>query len=302
VDVNALVLFLDVVDAGSMTEAARRTGVPKSTISRKLRQLEEDLGVRLMQRTSRQLGLTDAGRRLEEHARHVAETIEAARRDVRATSDAPRGTLRVTTSVTLGERVLLPVLVAFADAHPRIRLELLLDPGRVDLVAKEIDVAIRVGDPDPRSPLIARRLVETALYPCASPAYLAERGAPASIDALREHDGIFYRPGRESPTFVLEDASGEVRRVTPRARVVANSHIVTREAALAGQGIACLPPPFCREPLADGRLVRVLEPIRTPMKWVYAAFPSRDLSGAARAFVDFVAERFEKTTMVLDDQ
>jgi len=301
VDVNALVLFLDVVDAGSMTEAAKRTGVPKSTISRKLRQLEEDLGVRLLQRTSRQLGMTDAGRRLAEHARRVVEAVEVARRDVRAISDAPRGTLRVTTSVTLGERVLLPVLIGFADAHPRIRLELLLDPGRMDLVAEEIDVAIRIGEPDPRSPLIARRLVETALYPCASPAYLAERGTPASFDALREHDGVFYRPGRESPTFVLEDASHEVHRVTPRARLVTNSHIVTREAAIAGQGIACLPTPFCREPLADGRLVRVLPPARTPMKWVYAAFPSRELSGAARAFVEFVAERFDETLMVLQD-
>lgn len=301
-DVNALVLFLDVVDSGSMTAAARRTGVPKSTISRKLRQLEEDLGVRLMQRTSRQLGTTDAGRRLAEHARRVVETIEVARRDVRATSDAPRGTLRVTMSVSLGERVLLPVLVAFADAHPRIRLELSLDPGRLDLVTEEIDVAIRIGDADPRSPLIARRLVETALYPCASPAYLAERGTPTSFDELREHDGVFYRPGRESPTFVLEDAAGEVRRVSPRARLIANSHIVTREAALDGLGIACLPTVFCRAPLADGSLVRVLPPARTPMKWVYAAFPSRELSGAARAFVDFVAERFDEAAMVLPDQ
>jgi len=293
VDPNALVLFLAVVDAGSMTEAARRNGVPKSTISRKLRALEEDLGVRLMQRNSR---------RLAEHARRVVETLESARRDVRAISDAPRGTLRVTTSVSLGERVLLPVLVAFADAHPQIRLELLLDPGRVDLVAEEVDVAIRIGDPDPRSPLIARRLVETALYPCASPAYLDERGPPASFDALREHDGIFYRPRREAPTFVLEDAGGEVHRVTPRARLIANSHIVTREAALAGQGIACLPTPFCRGPLAQGTLLRVLPPARTPMKWVYAAFPSRDLSGAARAFVDFVAERFDETEMVLEDR
>ncbi len=301
-NVAALMLLLEVVDAGSFAEAARRTGVPKSTVSRKLRELEEELGARLLQRTTRRLGTTEAGRRLVEHARSIADTLERARQEVRARGEGSRGTLRVTTSVSAGERILLPLFVRFMREHPNVRLELVLGPEARDLIADHIDVALRIGEPEPKSPLVARRLAEAASYPCASPSYLEDHGAPETFEDLRKLDGVFYRTHHEgTPAFVLEDGSGVARRVAPAARMIVNSHIVVRAAVLDGLGVGCLPAPFCREAIADGRLVRVLPPLRTPKMWVYAAFPSHELPAAARAFVDFIASHADPSWWQLED-
>lgn len=300
-DVNSLLLFLQVVEAGSLAEAARKSGVPKSTLSRKLRALEDELGVRLLQRTSRKLGLTEPGRRLADHARDVSATLDRARRDVRARGDEPRGRVRVTASVSLGERFLSPILTDFLERYPRVQLEVVLSPARADLIAEEIDVAIRIGDPDPTSSMIARRITSAALYLCASPRYLAEHGTPETVEELATHPAIVYRADREPAGWLLE-GPGEARaRVTPPTRMVVNSHPTGRAAVLAGLGIGALPAPWCADDLDAGRLVRVLPEHRTPLKWVYAAFPSRDLPAAVRAFIDFVAPRLERVPLVLPE-
>lgn len=292
-DSNTLLLFVDVVEAGSLAAAARRTGVPKSTISRKLRELEEHLGVKLLHRTTRQLGLTDAGRRLLGHAQEMVEVIARARTELAEDSGAVRGVLRVTASVSLAEHVLSTLLVEFAARYPEVTLDLVLDAARTDLISEAIDVAIRVGAPDPASPLIARRLAEAALYPCASPGYLARHPAPESPAELSRHAAIVYRAGELPTELVLEREDSEVHRIRPRARLTVNSHLFARAAAIGGLGVAVLPANFLRPALESGELVRLLPEYRTPLRWVYAAFVDRQLSAAARAFVDFVAERID---------
>ncbi|MGE0785853.1 MAG: LysR family transcriptional regulator [Sandaracinaceae bacterium] len=299
-DVNTLLLLVEVLDAGSLAAAARRTGVPKSTISRKLRELEDELGVRVLQRTTRQLGLTAAGTRLLAHARDIGATVQLARRDVRAKGDQPRGALRVTASVSLGERFLAPILLDFLGRHPAVDLSLRLDSTMADLIGDSIDVAIRIGDPDPKSPFIARRLGDAGTYPCASPGYLARVGAPEDVEQLRAHAAVMYSADGSVPPFVLEGDDGEVHRIRPHARLLVNSHPVAARAIAAGLGIGCLPAPYLRDGIARGELVRVLPGYRAPLKWIYALFPSRELPPAARAFVDFVADHFDVAEFLLD--
>lgn len=300
-DVNALLLLVQVVDAGSLAEAARRTGVPKSTLSRKLRELEESLGVRLLQRTSRRLGLTDAGRRLLAHGREVHATVRAAEREVRPRGEEVAGRLRVTMSVSFAERLVSPLIVEFLQRYPKVELELRLDPVHADLIVDEIDVALRVGRPDPKSPLIARRFGDAAVYPVASPAYLRRHGEPSSMDDLREHAGIVYRPARSGAGWMLELPGEPARRVTPRSRLLVNSHPLGREAALAGLGVACVPANFIRADIEQGTLKRVLAPMRSPLMWVYAAYPSRELPLAARTLIDFLAERLDVASFTLPE-
>jgi len=292
-DVNAVLLLLSVVEAGSLSAAARATGIPKSTISRRLRALEEDLGARLLQRTTRQLGLTQAGQRLVEHARSIESIVDDARAEIRARSSVPRGPLRVAMSVSFAERVLAPVLLAFLRAHDDVQLELVLDPAQNDLIEENIDVAIRIAPPDPNETLVARRLGTARSVLCASPRYLDARGRPEEARDLREHDGLVYRPGSRGAPWTLLDESGEVHRVTPRSRLATSSHLVIAKAASAGFGVAILPALYAVPEIEAGRLEELLPHLSPPEMWVVAAFPNRALGAAARSFVDFVADRFD---------
>ncbi len=288
-DLNTLMLLVAVVDQGSFAEAARQTGVPKSTVSRKLRELEDDLGVRLIQRSSRRLGLTAAGERMLGHARRIADAARAAEGDLRPRGDQAQGTLRVTASVSLAERHLAPLLIEFLARHPKIDLELHLDPAPRDLIEEGIDVAIRVGPPGRDGPLIARRLGESTAYLCAAPTYLERHGTPETLDELREHAGIVYRPRPGAASFTLEDGDASVHRVTPRSRLVVNSLPLVRDAVRAGLGIGALPAVFLKPDLASGDIVQILNDFHGQPMWVYAAFPNRDLSTPARLLVEHLA-------------
>lgn len=298
-DVNALLLLVEVVDAGSLAGAARRTGVSKSTLSRKLQELEDELGVRLLERTPRQLSLTEPGRRLVERARAVAQDVDEARRMVRSLGDAPRGTVRATASVSFAERFLAPLIGEFLRRHPDVDLELVLDPSRTDLLQEGIDVAIRVGEPDPTSAMIARKIGHASTYLAASPRYLEPRGTPTTVDELSGHDAIVYRPGREPVSWAFEDEAGEVRRVRPAARMTVNSHPMALAACQDGIGLAMLPGPFLRGPLEEGTLVRVLPDVRSPLQWIYALFPHREQPPAVRAFIEFVVARLDMDRWLL---
>lgn len=296
-DLNTLVLLAAVVDAGSLSQAAKDTGIPKSTISRRLKALEEELGVRLLQRTSRQLGLTQAGALLVERARGIQSVVDELRDDIRAQNRAPSGPLRVAMSVSFAERVVAPILVEFMRAYPKVQLELVLDAARNDLIQERIDVAIRIGAPEPSSSLVARRLATTRARLCAAPSYLEARGRPEELAELRDHEGLIYRPDGRA-VWTLADESGEMYRVEPRVRLAANSHVIVAKAAVAGLGIALLPQLYFAQAQIDaGELVAVLSEYTSPELWVVAAFPDRALASAARTFVDFLAERFDPNVL-----
>lgn len=282
-------LFAEVVAAGSLTSAAQRLGVRKSTVSRRIQALEERLGTRLLERNSRHLRLTDVGRSY--HAECVRLVSEANRvnRAVRDARGTPQGTLRVATFELLGE-LLTPLIAEFLLRHLQVRVELSLTDSQVDLIAEEYDLALRTG-PLADSSLVARRLgtLRTGYY--ASPGYLLRRGTPKTPSDLGAHecvlvaergsDEVWFFTGPRAPSTVAVE--GRLRVPTLRAG---------HGAARAGLGIVRLPTWAVREDLASGALVPVLEPVTPGGAPVFAVHPSaRQVPAKVRAFLDLISER-----------
>ncbi len=292
-DLNALLMLADVAAAGSLAEAARKTGVSKSTLSRKLAQLEDEVGVRLFERTARRFGLTGAGRRLVESARRASTEISGGLQAVRALGDAPAGTLRIATSVSLCEHFLSPVVLKYIQRYPEVDVQLLLGPEHRDLIEEGVDLAVRAAVPDPTGSLIVRRLAETSFGLVASAAYLDARGTPETPADLAGHDGIVYQPASLPHPWVLEDSDQNRVEATPRCRVTLNSLPMALRAAEAGLGIAAVPDLFAQPAIETGTVAAVLPGWRSPSLWMCVAFPSRKHhSAAVRAFVEMAVAHF----------
>lgn len=282
-------VFTHVVQQGSFTAAAKALGLPKSTVSRRVQKLEDELGVRLLQRTTRKLRLTDAGRVFFDRGARVVAELEEALSEVSALSEAPRGRLRVTAPVELGADRLIPVVSEYLVRYPEVQLELDLSSRIVDLVAEGYDLAIRAGHL-PDSTLVARKLSESPHVLVASPAYLERRGRPGAIEALTEHCclGVSTASG---PAWSLRSARGPVE-VRPNVRFVANHFEAVRRACLDGVGLALVPEFMVCVDVAAGRLERVLPDVCGPEGAVYVVYPSaQHLAPKVRAFVDLLVER-----------
>ena len=198
-DLNEIVVFARVVETRSFTAAAQQLGLPKSTVSRKIAQLEERLGVRLLQRTTRKLNLTEVGQAYYERCQRIVQDIAAAEQVVTDMQTAPRGLLRVTVPNDLGSTYLGALVADFLLAYPEIQVDLDLADRVVDLIEEGIDLGIRVG-PLVESTLIARKLGAVQMRMCASSEYVAKRGAPATIAELADHDALVFAPsGRVLP-------------------------------------------------------------------------------------------------------
>lgn len=278
-DANDLILFAQVVDAGSFARAAERAGLPKSTLSRRLAQLEERLGERLLLRTTRRLTLTDFGERLLEHARRVQDEALAAAAMVAHGQATPRGLLRVSLPPDFSEIDLPQVLMQFAAAYPEVRLELDLSPRRVDLLAERFDLAVRAASslPDDAT-LVARKLCEMPVGLYASPAYLARYGMPRHPDdLLAGHVGLRQISGSgEALPWRLSRGEAQWQGI-PEGPLATNSVGLQRDLALHGLGIVSLSERFVREPLAAGRLQRVLADWQLPAVTLWCVTPGRRL-------------------------
>lgn len=292
VEPNDLLLFARIVEAGSFSKAAQRVDLPKSTVSRRLAQLETRLGERLLQRTTRTLVLTEFGASLLEHARKVADEVEAAGALAQHRQAAPSGKLRVSMPADLANLGLNGVLAEFMALYPNIKLELDLSPRRVDLVAEGFDVAIRMGALPDDASLAARQVVSERLGLFASPAYIARRGLPGHPDELLEHDllCILRRTGGPVP-WSLTRGKTVWQRELP-ARMTANSPDLLARIACAGLGIAASSYLFAQPMLEKGELVRVLPEWDLPPSVGWAVFPGRRLMPAkTRVFLDLMAQR-----------
>ncbi|RKH66769.1 LysR family transcriptional regulator [Corallococcus llansteffanensis] len=286
-----MLLFAEVVTTGGITSAAERLGLRKSTVSRRLSALEERLGIRLLERNTRRLRLTEAGREYHAHcARLVAEA-----REVNATLSesrgTPQGTLRIATLSLLGE-LLTPVIAELLLRQPRLRVEVSLAQTHVDLVAEEYDLALRTG-PLADSSLVARRLgrVRTGCY--ASPAYLSRHGTPQSPEELQAHECVLLaEPGSDEVWFFGEGKAARIVPVTGRLRVP--SVRAGQAAARAGLGIVRLPASLVADDVRAGLLVPVLASVTPPGLPLFAVYPSsRQLPLKVRAFLDLLSERGE---------
>lgn len=281
-DFNALEVFVKVVQTGSITAGARALGVPKSTASQRISELEERLGARLLQRTTRKLSLTDQGRIYYEHCLRIFAEVEEADRAV-TSLQGPRGKLRIT--VPTSTQFLGPVFTDFLRQCAGVQLEVLSTDRNADLVDESIDLAVRAGALSD-STLVARKLGTFESVLVASPRYLGERGRPRTPEDLAKHDCLLFGPrrSRRSLHLVQGDTSREVA-VTPK--LAANDLDLVLHAVLGGVGIASLPVFHSAEGLRDGRLERVLPDWDSPTQPVYALYPSgRHLSSKVKTMID----------------
>lgn len=282
-DLNEIVVFAKVVQTGSFTRAARELGMPKSTVSRKVSELEAQLQARLLQRTTRKLGLTDAGRAFYPYSARIVAEVEEARRAVGDLQGVPRGLLRVTAPLSLD--LLGPIIAGFLAQYPEVELDVLCTDRLVDLVEEGFDVSVRAGRLAD-STLVARSLGTLQRKLVAAPKYLARRRAPRTPSELAKHDCLVFGPTAPRQVWQLEGEGGSVD-VAVRARMVSNDLNLLREAVLTGQGIMLLPAPQCAEEVKAGRLRAVLpnySSVRTPLSAVYPS--TRHLSPKVSAFVE----------------
>lgn len=290
-DLNDVLAFTRVADTGSFTRAAERLGWPKSSVSQRVARLEQALGARLLERSTRRLRLTEVGARYHEHARRVLSELEQASATVASFRARPQGWLRVSASVVLGQ-ALLPTLAAeFGAAHPDVQLFVDLTNRRVDLLEEGFDLAIRSGAL-PDSSMVSRRLGSATARLYAAPAYLRRRGTPATPEGLADHDLLDNAPMAPTDRWTLRHDRGETVVVQARFRVVGNDSALLREVTAAGAGIANLPCFVAASALAQRRLQPVLPAWTSRRVDVHAVYPShKSLSPALRAFVDLAAAR-----------
>ncbi len=290
IDLNEIALFVRVVEAGSFAGAARLRHLPRATVSRRIAHLEDSLGTRLLQRTTRSLGLTDAGRRYFERCRDALATVEEANGQLAGAQLVPSGTIRISAPAN-SDGLYLPDLVAeFLRNHPRVKVELLLTDERLNLVRDRIDVAFRMGKLS-NSTLIVRKLGTSDWLVCASPTYLKTAGLPRTPADLARHGCVVHGPSIEGATWTLRGPKG-TSVVQLNAVVAANTMSFVREAALAGLGIVMLPGPMVAPYLRSGALVQILEPYRRAATSIQLVYPTRrHLSAATKAFIDFVMGR-----------
>ncbi|MGC0154929.1 LysR family transcriptional regulator [Chromobacterium vaccinii] len=291
-DLNDVALFVQVARLGSFAEAGRRLGLPPNTVSRRVQQLEDSLGTRLMQRSTRKLALTGAGEAFLQRCAGAVDGLLDAGQDLAGGGREPAGLVRVAATADFFDFFAMEWVTAFLDAHPMVKLDFVLSDARADLIAERIDVAFRGGELDD-SGYVARRLPGAGGGGLvASPAYLAARGMPAGLADLARHDCLAPpRPGGRA-VWRLTGVDGEEHELPAAGRFSGNTAQSLRRAALAGLGIALLPSMLTRMDLEAGRLLPVLPRYHRPGADLSVLYPSRrHLPPAVAAFIELAMNR-----------
>lgn len=289
VDLSQVTTFVQVVEAGSFTAAARALGLPKSSVSRAVAKLEQHLGVLLLQRTTRSLALTEAGRIYLARAREALQLLSDARHAVSESELEPRGVVRVTAASDPTGRFLAQPIARFLQKYPQIHVEVILTPRRVDLIEEGVDLAIRAGKVDDAS-LAGKRIDTVALRLYAAPSYLEARGTPRRLKDLAQHNCLLYRAVRGSQRWTLMGKAGP-ERVNVRGPVSADDLPLLLHFAIAGLGIALLPSTVADPALASGELVRVLPAYEQPGGAIHVLHPAgRHLPQRVRLLRDFLVQ------------
>ncbi|HPG22003.1 MAG TPA: LysR family transcriptional regulator [Amaricoccus sp.] len=284
--------FVRVVDHGGFTEAARQMGLSKSAVSKHVSALEKRLAVRLLTRTTRRVSPTELGLAYYDRARAVLEDAAEADSMVTAMQATPRGSLRISAPVSFGIGQISRAVARFLEAYPQVEVNMVLDDRFVELLAEGFDLAIRIGVLED-STLKARKLAETRLLLAASPAYLAERGVPQSIDDLNDHCLLHYSNLSTGNFWRLRGRGGAERQIRVGGRFTANNGESLRKVAEAGIGVVMLPSFILGDALRAGRLVEVLPDREPVLLGIHALYPQGPFpQPKLRAFVDFLAEHF----------
>ena len=293
-DISVLKLFVEVMRQGSFAAVARDRNLDPSSISRAIAGLEKELGMRLFQRTTRQLSPTEAGTTYFEHIEPLVEEIQQANDVAADVSSQPKGKLRVTASVSFGLKCIVPLLSSFEALYPDLTVELLLTDAVVDLLAERIDVAVRLGllaD----STLIAQHLMRTRYWVCASPQYLKQRGQPQRPSELEYHDCVLFPLAGFCSRWIFRDRNGSTSEVPVGGRTIISNAIALQQCAIAGMGLALLPHWLIDTDLRAGTLVKVFSDYDvTATDFNTAAwlvYPSRAyVPRKVRVFIDFLKQ------------
>lgn len=289
-DLNGMSLFVKVVESKSFSEAAEKLEISPSAVSKRISRLEDRLGVQLLNRTTRRLGLTEAGAAFYERSARILTEVEEAEALVSTLRKAPRGLLRVAVPMLLGQMQIAPLATPFLARFPEMRLELVFMDRAADLIEEGLDVAIRVDDL-PDSTLVARRLAPHRRVLCGAPAYFERNGVPQTPEELVRHNCLTYGPHHPSREWFFNTATGR-RAVEVHGTLLANNAEGLRQAALGGLGMALLPTFLVGGDLSAGLLRPVLSEYVSADTAIYAVYPQhRHQSPKVRAFVDFMSER-----------
>lgn len=296
-DLNDTLVFVKVVELGSFTAASQALRLPKATVSRKVQDLEARLGAQLLHRTTRKLGLTEAGNVYFEHSKRIARDLDQAESAVGELQSGPRGWLRVTATHSMGTTWIAPLLGDFQARHPEVRVELVLSNEKLDIIADEIDVALRVGKLAD-STLAARKVTvfRTAVY--AMSGYIARMGEPLHPDDLIHHRALAQSTHRSAHAhgfvWMLGDGNGKPREFQIDPVVVMNDPSALRAALLGGEGVMLTSDVMMRGYAEQGQVQRVLAGWRGMDVDIYAVFPRGHVqSPKVRAFIDFLLERLD---------
>ena len=293
-DLNHVSAFVRVVQDGTFTAAARALGLPKSSVSRSIAQLEKDLGVRLLHRTTRKIHLTDAGIAFHERVSRALADIDEATSAAADLQRELRGPIRVTAPLDLGVAAVASIVARFVKRHPGIQIEVRLSSRVVDLVAENFDLAVRAG-PVRDETLIARRTANMALQLYASPRYLARRGTPEAVEDLERHESLLLRTDSGTLAWRLASTSGREVTVKPTGAISADDIAFLKRAALAGAGIGLFPDFLVHRELRTGKLVRVLPDWRIAASMLHVVYPSsRYVPQRVVAFRDYLIRELGK--------
>lgn len=295
---TAFKAFRQAVERGSFAEAARALGLSPAAISKNIGELEAQLSVRLFNRTTRRMSLTEAGSLYYERVRQILDDIDDAGASIGALMLAPTGLLRVSAPMTMALRHLTPALPAFLDANPGLSLDLNMDDRRIDIVREGYDVAIRGSDILEDSSLVARKLMAVPHIICASPSYFARAGLPSVPDDLRQHNCVqFSLSGHVNHWSFAKNE--EIVGVPIKGRYKVTSSVAVREALLAGFGLSLIPRTYVEEDLRTGRLQQALADWSGVETAIFAIYPSkRHLVPKVRVFLDFIVEQFARPSLL----
>jgi DNA-binding transcriptional LysR family regulator len=285
-------LLVAAVDEGSLAAAARRFGLSAAMAGKYVSVLETELGVRLLQRTTRRLSLTDAGHAYYERCKGILEAFDDANREASASQSIARGVLRVAAPVTFGAMHLGPVVARYMEANPQVNVEVALSDRYVDLLDAGVDLAIRIGRL-PDSDLVARRIAPCRMTICASPAYLQHHGKPRTPDDLRRAQRLAFSEAVSAGDWTLIDTKGLAHVIDGPCRISANNMQMLLAAALAGAGVAYGPTFVFGEYLARGELLPLLPSYRAAELTIHAVYPSaRHVPLKVRQFIEHLVHAF----------
>lgn len=291
-NLNEMLIFMAVVDGESFVAGGQAMGLTRSAAGKAVIRLEDSLGVRLLNRTTRTLSLTDEGRALYDQGVQILAAVDNAQNSIGQPSGTPRGVLRLTLPDAFGRRIVLPLLDTYLKTWPEVQVEVSFTDRMADIVEDGFDLAIRIGGEHADRQLVSRVVARYRAMLCASPAYLAEHGTPRDTDALVRHDCLHFSSRTRKQSWRFRDALGEWFKAPGRSRLCLDSGEALRDAAVASMGIALLPDFVIADDLTSGRLMPVLPGLDAGDVEIMAMYPSkRYLEPRVRRFIDLLAEQ-----------